>query len=197
MSLEVKLNGPIYCKRPRCARKEPCSPTPCGRHPSFIQPGDTEQRLWCPGTAECHGLRLLHKIKERAFSTATEACPEPLCSTRWPWAPREREWSNTCSAAKLLCTARLSQRDGTRPMALKRFPGLQRSRLNQHPLREGSIGPSLGPGCSLLPTGSTWYQPLSRHDLINFIAIHSVEILHVLLVKISQYFCLVGYFLQL
>lgn len=63
---------------------------------------------------------------------------------------------------------------------LKCFLGLQCSHLKQHLLQEGIISPSFGSSCSL--------SPLLTHDLINFVFIHSVKILHILLVNTSQYF---------
>lgn len=131
---------------PRCARKEPRSPHAL-REASVLYPA----RWYRAEAAGTQGLRLLHKIREGAFSAATEACPELLRCTHWPWSHKKWERSNTRSAATLLCTSRSSRRDSTRLMVLKCFPGLQCSHLNQHSLWEGSIGLSFGPGCSLSP----------------------------------------------
>lgn len=178
MSLEVKLDGPTDCELAPLCPLGAVLPL-CLAGGTFVQPGDTHQRL------RGQGLRLLHRKRE--CEPARSCCAAPSSHRGW-------QWSNTRPAAELLCTARSSQRDGTRLMVLKCFPGLQCSRLNQHLLWEGRCWPQLWARLLFLPTGSTWYQPLTPHDLINFIVIHPLEILHVLLVKISQFFLFLGFF---
>lgn len=65
-SLEVKLNGPIYCRLASLCQYRSHALHHAMRELSVPHPGLIIQTrsYWYSGTAKCEGLRLLHKCKQ-------------------------------------------------------------------------------------------------------------------------------------
>lgn len=57
--------------------------------------------------------------------------------------------------------------------------------------RKEASAPALGQAAAFLQTEYTSYESLSTCDLINFVAIRSINVLHILLVNTSQNFSFV------